>query len=98
MGLNILIRETSTADQDAVIDVERRAFGRDSEAGLTRNLLADPTAEPRLSLIAVETGRPVGHILFTAARIADAPRPVVATILAPLAVVPEAQGLESVEG
>lgn len=92
MGLDATIREAGIADRDTVTDIERRAFGRNDEAALTSDLLADPTAAPCLSLIAVEADRPVGHILFTAARIVAAPRAVVASILAPLAVVPQAQG------
>lgn len=85
------IRETTADDLDAVLDVERRAFGREVEVELTRQLLADPTAEPRLSLLAFEEGRAVGHVLFTAATLEDASQPVTCANLAPLAVVPERQ-------
>ena len=86
------IDEASISDLVDVLSVERAAFGQDDEAELVRSLLEDPSAEPRLSLLARVDERPVGHILFTSARIDDAPRPVVAVILAPLAVVPDAQG------
>lgn len=72
--------------------VERTAFAQESEAELVRNLLADPTARPLLSLLAEEEATPVGHILFTAGRVEGTGDAVAAAILAPLAVVPGAQG------
>ena len=81
------IRQTDDSDIDDLLQVERTAFGQEAEATLVRNLLADPTARPLLSLLAFQNDRPVGHILFTAAK-ADA---IDAVLLAPLAVVPEAQ-------
>lgn len=85
------IGEASSADLEDVLSVEREAFGEDAEANLVCDLLNDPSARPLLSLLARDGGRPVGHILFTAARLEGAPRDVSAAILAPLAVVPEAQ-------
>lgn len=86
----MIIRETEAGDTQDVLDVERRAFGRGDEAELTRALLEDQTSEPRLSLIALAGDRPVGHILFTRAGI-EGFADIKATILAPLAVIPEAQ-------
>lgn len=85
------IVEASASDLDDVLSVERAAFGEDDEAQLVRSLLRDPSALPLLSLLAREGGRAVGHVLFTAARLDGTPRTVSAAILAPLAVVPEAQ-------
>lgn len=85
------ISRAAPADIDAVLRVERLAFARDDEANLVAALLRDPTAEPRLSLLAYRSERPVGHVLFTAVAIAGAPAGVSAAILAPLAVVPECQ-------
>ncbi len=85
------IREASMSDLQDVLLVERAAFGEDDEAELVRNLLDDPTAQPSLSLLAYEDERPVGHILFTAARLEAAPRAVPISLLAPLAVVLDAQ-------
>jgi len=87
----MLIREATGADLGDVLGVARRAFGRDDEADLIVELLADPTAAPRLSLAAYEDGDCVGHILFTAVRLTGG-EPVPSAILAPLAVAPEAQG------
>lgn len=86
------IRETGAADSAAIDSVVQAAFGGDVEAGLVRDLLADPTARPSLSLLAIgEDGTPVGHVLFSHVRI-EGGAGVRAAILAPLAVIPGAQG------
>jgi putative acetyltransferase len=87
----VLIEKASDSDLEAVLSVERQAFGSDEEAELVRDLLADPSARPLLSLLASEDGRPVGHVLFTAARLEDDRDAASMAILAPLAVVPDAQ-------
>ena len=66
----------------------------EDEAELVKALLADPSAKPLLSLLAVEGDRPVGHVLFTHASLmksqhSGAQHPI--ALLAPLAVVPECQ-------
>ncbi len=86
------IIEASSSDLEDVLLVERLAFGGDDEAGLVRDLLGDPSAQPILSLLAREDARPLGHILFTAARLSGPHGAVQASILAPLAVVPGARG------
>ncbi len=86
----MMIRETTDADLNDILLVERAAFKRDGEANLTRDLLADSTAKPVLSLLAYIKGQPVGHILFTKAQITNAPN-IKASFLAPLAVIPEFQ-------
>lgn len=85
----MIVREASDDDLDAVLAVERQAFGGDVEADLVRALMADPTAEPRLSLVAFRDGKAVGHVLVTAAKVSDSDLPV--AILAPLAVIPGEQ-------
>ncbi len=85
------IIEATPPDLDDVLLVEREAFGGDEEAGLVRDLLNDRSAQPVLSLLARERERPVGHILFSAARIEGPREGASASILAPLAVVPGAQ-------
>jgi putative acetyltransferase len=85
------IVEASAADLEDVLFVERSAFGGDAEAELVRDLADDPSARPLLSLLAREDARPLGHVMFTAARLEGAPRDVSISILAPLAVVPDAQ-------
>jgi len=87
----MLIREASDSDLNDVLRVERTAFGRGTEAELVKDLLHDPSARPLLSLLAFADNRAVGHILFTATRLEHAQQVVSSTILAPLAVVPDAQ-------
>jgi putative acetyltransferase len=74
--------------------IHRGAFGQAEEAELARAILADPTAQPTLSLLAEDDGKPLGHILFSRLRLrlGKAETAHRAAILAPLAVVPEAQG------
>jgi len=85
------IVKASPSDTEAVLAVERVAFGQDDEADLVRELLSDPSARPLLSLLAWDDDRPVGHVLFTSARLDGAPDAGPVAILAPLAVVPDAQ-------
>ena len=84
------IRRTTPGDLNDIIWVEKVAFKRDKEANLTVALLVDPSAEPRLSLIATIDGQPVGHILFTKATLTNHPNLAV-SFLAPLAVIPNFQ-------
>ena len=92
MSGEIVIRETVPADLAAIVEVHKKGFGYDKEAGLTAELLSDPTAEPAVSLLALRDGEAVGHILFTRCRIAGAePDRPLFYILAPLAVVPSCQ-------
>ena len=75
-----------------MLQVHRAAFGGETEAGLVRAIVADPSAQPLLSLLAVEAEDALGHVLFTPARIAGSGADAAMAILAPLAVVPAAQG------
>lgn len=87
----MIIREAQDGDLDAVLDVERRAFGQDDEADLVRQILADPSARPALSLLARDGDRAVGHVLFSAARVETGTTGLPASLLAPLAVDPDRQ-------
>jgi putative acetyltransferase len=87
----VRIVEASASDLDAVLSVERAAFGDEEVVTLVRDLVEDPSACPWLSLLAWDGARPVGHIMFTAARLDGGFRETVVSILAPLAVVPDAQ-------
>lgn len=86
------IRAATDADLEIVKAIHERAFGQSEEAELTANLLTDPSAAPRVSLLAFLDDKPVGHVLFTKVSISGAERPCAASILAPLAVVPNSQG------
>ncbi|MBW2554385.1 MAG: N-acetyltransferase [Deltaproteobacteria bacterium] len=85
------IREATDSDLNDVLFVERLAFGHDKEAELVRVLLGDPSAKPFLSLLAFKDDKAAGHILFTAARLTKTQNTSSIAILAPLAIVPDAQ-------
>ncbi len=89
--MSIEIRPTIEKDFDDIIEVEKRAFGEDSVAELTAELLNDKSAEPYISLLAFENDKAVGHILFTKCSINDIENCPLMHILAPLAVIPEYQ-------
>jgi len=87
----MLLREATPSDRTAVLQVHKLAFGQDEESLLVDSLLADPSAQPALSLLAEEQGRVVGHVLFTSVKLLGPKHPPGASILAPLAVDPSAQ-------
>lgn len=82
------IRPATQKDIESVLYVEGQAFGSEKEAELVRELLADPTARPLISLLAFEDENPVGHILMTAAALEGAHSDAKVMLLAPLAVLP----------
>jgi putative acetyltransferase len=84
------IREETPADLDAVRAVNRAAFGRDVEAGLVARLRE--AGDVLFGLVAIDTGRVVGHILFSRLPIETADGIIRGAALAPLAVMPERQG------
>jgi len=84
------IRETTLEDLKDILDVEGEAFQRESEALITRDMLSDPSAKPRLSLLAFVNNQPVGHILFTHGYIEENLQ-INISFLAPLAVIPKYQ-------
>jgi len=87
------IRKSTESDLQDVLYVETQAFIGEGPviADLVRGLLCDPSAMPLLSLIAVNDGQAIGHILFTKAYFNPSLDSTSAVILAPLAVIPEAQ-------
>jgi putative acetyltransferase len=91
-GMNeLLIREAVETDLNDVLQIERLAFGYEKEADLVRELLHDPSAKPVLSLLAFQKDRALGHILFTTAQLSGGQDSASIVILAPLAIVPDAQ-------
>jgi putative acetyltransferase len=85
-----IIRPETTADQDAIREVNRGAFGGDDEARLVDALRKGGHA--RISLVAEQDGRVVGHIMFSTLAIATPGGEVVEALsLAPMAVVPAHQ-------
>jgi putative acetyltransferase len=66
----IHIKHTTPKDLNTILYVELLAFDQDLEIKtIVMDLLNDPTAEPIVSLLAYDGDKPVGHILFTKARI-----------------------------
>jgi putative acetyltransferase len=93
-GEKLEVIKTKKSDLNDVLCIEKEAFGADEGpviVNLVNGLLNDPTAMPILSLMAINNAKAVGHILFTKALITNSSFPVKAVILAPLAVIPEAQ-------
>lgn len=86
---DVVIREETPADRDAVRGVNRRAFGRDAEADLVDALRAGGYV--RLSLVAEHSGEVVGHVLFSRLPVETAAGVVEALALAPVAVLPDLQ-------
>jgi putative acetyltransferase len=87
----MFIRETGDADLNDILLVEGQAFKTSKEAEITKEMLADPTAKPLLSLLAYVENEPAGHIMFTSARLSGTRPKVAVSFLAPLAVIPKFQ-------
>jgi len=88
------IRESTESGRNEILSIHKAAFGEEQGAeiaNLVDDLLEDETALPRLSLVAIDGERMVGHILYTSVSIAGAKESLSARILAPLAVRPESQ-------
>jgi predicted N-acetyltransferase YhbS len=92
--MRVQVCKALEADRQAISDVVMAAFGdvhgRDI-ADLITELLADPTAQPLLSLVGTSDHRVVGHVLFTSAHLEHAQRTIRLAILAPLSVHPDFQ-------
>lgn len=87
----IRIRPERSADVAAIHAVHTAAFGRAEEARLVDALRETAAFIPALSLLAVEEGRVVGHILFSRIEIRGIAREVPALALAPMGVAPARQ-------
>lgn len=87
--MSVEVRVERHGDQAAVHEVHRLAFGQEDEARLVDALRAGGHA--RLSLVAEDDGRVIGHVLFGDLPI-ETPRGTVSALaLAPLAVLPSRQ-------
>lgn len=90
------IRKSTEPEKKEILSVHEKAFGKEKgpEIGqLVNDLFADQTAEPVLSLVAVEKDKIVGHVLFTKVTIDGCSGSLQAQILAPLAILPENQNM-----
>ena len=87
--MEIKIRQENKDDFEAVFEVNRLAFGQDSEADLVDRLRHGDSFIPELSLVATFDGKIVGHILFTKIRIVSESHDETESLaLAPMAVRP----------
>lgn len=89
--MDMHIRHASAADAQSIGALSVAAFGAGEGpeiAALIDALVADPSAQPVLSLVAAAAETLVGHILFSRVTIPGARVPLAAAILAPLAVHP----------
>jgi putative acetyltransferase len=95
MEFHRMIRTEQPGDQASIYDVNSRAFHRSEQPGpVPEAELVDRLRQAgavTLSLVAVEEGQIVGHILFSAGNIHTADSAVPVTALAPMAVLPEFQ-------
>ncbi len=85
------VRAERGGEEKDVYAVVRAAFGQDDEARLVEALRRDPAFVAGLSLVAVDAGRVVGHLLMTRAAVETAEGDVECLALAPMAVVPGLQ-------
>ena len=83
------VRPERADDHAAIREVNRLAFGREAEGRLVDALRAGGYA--RLSMVAEDEGRIVGHILFSELPIVTQRGEIEALALAPMAVVPRRQ-------
>ncbi|MCO5063649.1 MAG: N-acetyltransferase [Rhizobiaceae bacterium] len=84
------IRMATPRDRAAIRQVEKHAFGQDTEAGLVDALVDN--ADVVLELVAEEEGAVVGHILFSRLYVEKEGSRAAAVALAPLAVEPSFHG------
>jgi putative acetyltransferase len=87
----IEIRNETPDDHSAVREVNERAFGRPNEATLVDMLRSANKA--LISLVALDQGRVVGHILFSTVSVVVAPENFRGVGLGPMSVLPEFQNM-----
>ena len=87
--MSLTIRPETSADHAAIGEVSRLAFGGEGESRLVDALREGGHA--RISLVAEEDDRIIGHILFSVLTIATPQGEIEALSLAPMAVVPSHQ-------
>ena len=86
------IRSERPGDEEAIADVNRRAFDGVEEEGIIARIRGSEYFIPELSLVAEAEGRILGHIMFSIITLVRFDRPAEKILsLAPMAVEPEAQ-------
>jgi putative acetyltransferase len=86
LPISLKVRAETPEDREAIREVNRQAFGQEDEARLVDALRDGGYA--RLSLVAEEGGRVVGHILFSDLPIVTPAGTLHGLALAPMAVLP----------
>lgn len=86
----VTIRPETEPDHRSVDILHEAAFGRPDESRLVQRLRS--AVRPRLSLVATEADRVVGHVFFSPVRIEGVKEAPSCAGLAPVSVAPEAQG------
>ncbi|MBI1269016.1 GNAT family N-acetyltransferase [bacterium] len=98
-SMKVKIRHSEETDLEAILTIHKKAFGRDAESNLVKEILVAGQKDKELSLIAYKESAPdeldvpevlLGHILLSRVRLTDSKSEKVLA-LAPLAVLPEAQ-------
>ncbi|OWY65008.1 GNAT family N-acetyltransferase [cyanobacterium TDX16] len=87
----MIIRCENFTEYTDVFEINQLAFGQENEANLVDNIRQLPKFNSALSLVAIESDRLVGHILFSEIAIVSPQGEVTALALAPLAVLPQFQ-------
>ncbi|MDE2838729.1 MAG: N-acetyltransferase [Chloroflexota bacterium] len=90
MPLNVEIREEREGDAPGIRNVEQRAFGEEDEAKIVDMLRASDSVV--LSLVAVDGGEVVGHVLFSPVTVESSPEDARWAALGPIGVLPDRQG------
>jgi putative acetyltransferase len=85
----VIIRPETAADLEAIRTVNDEAFGEPIEAKLVEAMRASDRFVPELSLVAVSTGQPVGHVISSYVDVEPGARRVLQ--VGPLAVLPSYQ-------
>ncbi len=88
----ITVRPELPGDEDAIRQVNLLAFGRDVEGKLVDLIRGSRFFVPGLSMVAVDDGNIVGHILLSAAMLINSNDAMPILTLAPMSVIPEYQG------
>ena len=87
----MVIRPETAEDITAIYEINCRAFGQENEARLVNELRKAPEFIGDLSLVAMDGGEVIGHILFSPICIEGDTHAVPALALAPMAVRPDRQ-------